>query len=513
MSLREQAGDAVHEVVPPVDQVGRIEKHGIDYIPVAERHSRPANLVWILVGGSITFSVIVIGWLPITFGLSFAASVTAMVVGCAAGAALLAPMSLFAPRTGTNNPVSSGAHFGVVGRILGSVLGLLGALAFAALSVWTGGDALVAGAADLIGTPDSDAMRAVGYGVIAALITLIAVLGHASMLAVQKVMVPTVGVLMIIGFFAFLPDFDAGKPGGEYLLGSFTATWALATIAAFTTVSSYGPFVGDWARYIPPDRYSNGQLLAATGFGAFFGLGIPILFGTYTASVFADPTLPYVIGLVEASPGWWVIGIIVIGLVAGTAQGVINMYGTGLDMSSIVPRLNRVQATLVVGVIAFALVYLGTFVWDAVASVSAFLALLAVVGTPWIVINAIGFWHRRGWYDPDDLQVFNRGERGGRYWFSGGLNWRALAAWLPASALGLLFVNTTLYIGPLNSSSGDVDIGPIVSGVLAAVLYLALLAVYPEERAVFGERGAALGMRDGPAPPTPVTTTEREVRP
>ena len=123
MSLREQAGDAVHEVVPPVDQIGRIEKHGIDYIPIAERHSRPANLVWILVGGSITFSVIVIGWLPITFGLSFAASVTAMVVGCAAGAALLAPMSLFAPRTGTNNPVSSGAHFGVVGRILGSVLG------------------------------------------------------------------------------------------------------------------------------------------------------------------------------------------------------------------------------------------------------------------------------------------------------------------------------------------------------------------------------------------------------
>jgi purine-cytosine permease-like protein len=508
VSLRDQAGDAVQQVVPPAERIGRVERHGIDYIPLNERHSRPANLVWILVGGSITFSVIVIGWLPVSFGLSFEASVTAMIVGCAAGAALLAPMSLFAPRTGTNNPVSSGAHFGVVGRILGSLLGLLGALAFAALSVWTGGDALVAGAADLLGTPNSDAMLAIGYGVIAGVITLIAVLGHASMLAVQKVMVPTVGVLMVVGFFAFLPDFDPGRPGGEYLLGSFGATWALAAIAAFTTVSSYGPFVGDWARYIPPNRYSNRRLLAATGLGAFFGLGIPILFGTYTASVFEDPTVAYVIGLVDASPGWYVLPIMIIGLVAGTAQGVINMYGTGLDMSSIVPRLDRVQSTLVVGAIAFALVYLGTFVWDAVDSVSAFLALLATVGTPWIVINVIGFWNRRGWYDPDDLQVFNRRQRGGRYWFSGGLNWRALAAWLPASAIGLLFANTTLYIGPLNGSVGDVDIGAIVSGLLGGVTYFALLVAFPEPREVFGGDGAALGTSAEAAAPAAVTTTK-----
>ena len=45
-----------------------------------------------------------------------------MVVGTAVGALLLAPMALLGPRTGTNNPVSSGAHFGVVGphRRLGS---------------------------------------------------------------------------------------------------------------------------------------------------------------------------------------------------------------------------------------------------------------------------------------------------------------------------------------------------------------------------------------------------------
>jgi purine-cytosine permease-like protein len=496
---------AAQPAIVSVDRFGRIETRGIDYIPDEERHSRPRNIVWILTGGSITFSVIVIGWLPITFGLGWWSAVSSMVVGTAVGAALLAPMSLLAPRTGTNNPVSSGAHFGVVGRIVGSVLGLLGALAFAALTVWTGGDALVDGAHRLIGTSDGDVVRGLGYGIITAIVIGIAVLGHANMLLVQKLMVPTVGVLMLIGVIVFAGDFDSGYRGGEYLLGSFWPTWVLAALAAGSTVSSYGPFVGDWARYISPAQHSDRSLLLATGLGGFFGLGLPILFGTYIASVFADKSAAYVTGLIDASPTWYVFAIILIGLVAGTAQGCINLYGTGLDMSSIVPRLSRVKATLTIGAVAFALVYLGTFVWNAIDSVSAFLALLAVVVTPWIVINAIGLVYRRGWYDHDDLQVFNRGERGGRYWFSGGFNVRAFAAWVPASSIGMLFSNTSFFTGPGTDLLDGVDISFVVSGVLAGVLYTALVLVLPEPANVFGPGGpsigrAAPGDREEPAP-------------
>ncbi|MEA2247489.1 MAG: hypothetical protein QOH46_2018, partial [Solirubrobacteraceae bacterium] len=201
------------------DALGRVESYGINYIPEEHRHSRPANISWILFGGSITYSIIVIGWLPIAFGLGWWSSVSAIIVGSAVGSLLLAPMSLLGPRTGTNNPVSSGAHFGVVGRIVGSLLGLTGALAFAALSVWTGGDAIVAGSAKLFGTADSEVIRAIGYAVISIVVTAIAVLGHANMLAVQKLMVPTVGVLMLIGLIAYGGKFDAGYKGGEYLLG------------------------------------------------------------------------------------------------------------------------------------------------------------------------------------------------------------------------------------------------------------------------------------------------------
>lgn len=470
------------------DAIGRVEHHGIDYIPEEHRHSRPSNISWILFGGSITYSIIVIGWLPIAFGLGWWSSVTAIVVGSAVGATLLAPMSLLAPRTGTNNPVSSGAHFGVVGRIVGSLLGLFGALAFAALSVWTGGDALVAGSAKLFGTADSDLVRIVGYAIISAVITVIAVMGHANMLAVQKLMVPTVGVLTVIGVVVYAGDFDAGYTGGNYVLGAFWPTWVLGALGACSTVMSYGPFVGDWARYISPRHHSDRSLLLCTGLGAFLGMGVPFLFGTFSAAVFADKSVPYVDGLVAASPTWYVPAVMFVGLVAGTAQGTINMYGTGLDMSSIVPRLSRVQATLVVATLAVILVYVGTFVTDMVDSVTVFLAFLALVIAPWMVIIAIGFVSRGGWYDPTDLQVFNRGERGGRYWFRGGMSARAFGAWIPAAAVGCLFSSTTWFTGPGADLVGGADISFLVSAVVGGVIYAITLLIRPEPAVVRAPR-------------------------
>ena len=192
--------------------------------------------------------------------------------------------------------------------------------------------------------------------------------------------------------------------------------------------------------------------------------------------------------LVAASPTWYVPAVMFVGLVAGTAQGTINMYGTGLDMSSIVPRLSRVQATLVVATLAVILVYVGTFVTDMVDSVTVFLAFLALVIAPWMVIIAIGFVSRGGWYDPTDLQVFNRGERGGRYWFRGGMSARAFGAWIPAAAVGCLFSSTTWFTGPGADLVGGADISFLVSAVVGGVIYAITLLIRPEPAVVRAPR-------------------------
>ena len=473
------------------DRLTSIEQHGIEFIPDAERASRPSNLFFILFGGSLTFSLIIIGWFPIAFGLGWWDAFTSVVVGAGIGACLLAPMGLMGPRAGTNNPVASGAVFGVVGRIIGSLLEATASLAFAALSIWTGGDALVGGLRALFDVQDNAYTRIIAYAILSIIVTIVSVLGHNMMVAAQKFMVPTAGLALVIGVFVYMPHFDASYKGtGTYVLGSFWPTWILAMLVSLSTVASYGAYAGDWTRHISRERFSDRRVVIAMFLGGFVGMGGPFLWGTYTsAAIFsshvATADTPYVFGLVQAAPLWYIPGLIYLGLASGTAQAVINTYGTGLDTSSMIPKLNRVQATLVACVGATILVYAGYFYSGLINSVSIFLSLLAIFSVPWIVIMTISFFHRRGFYHVDDLQVFNRGERGGQYWFSHGLNWRALGVWLAAAVIGFFFTNTAWYVGPGTKLTGGADIGFIVGAVIAAVFYPLALKFWPEPRNLF----------------------------
>ena len=450
------------------DRAGRIETQGVEYIPEAERDSRPANVAAVFLGGNLALSVIVFGWLPITFGLGFASAITASLAGLALGTLITAPLALLGTRTGTNNPVSSGAHFGVRGRIVGSALTLAFALAFVAISVWTGGDALVASAARLLGTPAGDGALAAGYALITLAIAAVALLGHATVVAAQKLLVPLVGVLLLAGVPAFAGSFDAGYAGGDYLLGGFGSTWMLAFAVAAAGPISYAPVLGDYTRRISRERHGDRRVVGAAALGVFGGLAIATLFGAFTAVTFADPGESYVLDLVAGAPGWYVLPILIIGLAGSVGQGALNLYATGLDTASLVPRLPRVRATVLTSLVAAALVFLGTFVLDAVDAITAASLVLNALAAPWAAVLLVGFIACRGRYHAADLQVFNEGRTGGRYWFTQGWNARAVGAWAAGSAFGLLTVNTTLYAGPLADLAGGVDLSMLGSATIAA---------------------------------------------
>jgi purine-cytosine permease-like protein len=477
------------------DRAGRIEQYGIDFIPEEERKSSPRNLSSILFGGSLTFSIIVLGWFPISFGLSWWQAASAVVVGSAVGAALLAPTGLLGPRTGTNNPVSSGAFFGVAGRLIGSVLEATASVAFAALSIWTGGDALAGALTRFFGLEDTEPVRLLAYAVLAIVVTIVSVLGHSSMVLCQKFMIPTAGACLIVGLIVYGRDFDPGYPGtGSYALGSVHAAWMLSALLVASTVASYGPYAGDWTRHISPRLHPDGSIVRAMFLGGMFGLGGPIMWGVFTATVLFSTATPdaetsYVLALINAAPAWFVPALIYVGLASGTAQAVINTYGTGLDTSAIIPRLNRVQATLVACAIATTLVYIGHFYSALANGVAVFLALLACSSVPWIVIITIGHFHRRGYYDTEDLQVFNRGQKGGIYWFTGGLNAVAVGAWALSFAAGLMFTNNGWFTSPGAELFGGLDLGFLVAGLVAAVVYPLALRAFPEPQELFGPAG------------------------
>lgn len=478
-----------------VDSVGKIESYGIETIPDSERHSRPRNILWILFGGSMTFGIIVIGWIPVSLGLGWWGSFSAIIVGSAIGATLMAPMTLLGLRSGSNNPVASGAHFGALGRMIGSALGITADIVFAALCIWAAGEVLARSVVRIFGVEGQTTtviLLILAYTLVAVIMTLVAVMGHANMVTFTKWMVPTAGSIMLLYLFVAASNFDASYSGGQYALGSFWPTWILGMLVCAGTINSYGPYAGDWTRHISPKKYPPRQSVGAAWIGGFFGMGGAFMFGAFTAVTFNNPLNAYATEFANNVPYWFLFFALYLAFVPGTAQAVINIYNMGLDFSSIVPRLSRVRATIYLSVLSTVLVFIGAFYRELSDVLSSYLGILIVLGGPWSVINLIGYFNNRGYYYRDSLQVYNRGQMGGRYWSSLGFNHRAVIAWLSAVVIGILFVNTGWYVGPGAEMLNGIDVAFIVAISVGALVYTALLKWNPEPAYVFGPKGARI---------------------
>ncbi|MFI0422030.1 purine-cytosine permease family protein [Spongiactinospora sp. 9N601] len=507
---------------PPITE---IETFGVERIPDADRTARPFDLFRVSFGGANTFATCVLGAFPILFGLSFWQGLAATVLGLVTGALILAPLAVFGPLNGTNNAVSSSAHLGVHGRVVGSFLSLLTAIAFFSISVWSSGDALVGGAARLAGLPRTALAYGIAYALFAGLVLVVCVYGFRFMLFVNKIAVAGASLLFVLGVFAFAGDFDAAYPGTFASAGDplFWPSFIGAALIVLSNPVSFGAFLGDWSRYIPADTPRRRVMGAA--FLAQAATILPFGFGLATASVIAVKAAPYmdvaapnyVGGLLAVSPGWYFLPVCLIALIGGMSTGTTSLYGTGLDFSSVFPRFSRVQATVLIGALSIVFIFLGRFALNLTQSISTFATLIITCTAPWMVIMMTGYLTRRGWYDPEALQVFNRRQRGGRYWFTHGWNWRGMAAWMVSAALAIAFTNIPgQFVGPLGGLAGGVDISlPLGLGV-AAVLYLLLLTVFPEPRAVYGPEGPRfVRAADTPVPPIigPGTATAEQPAP
>ncbi|MFJ2606237.1 purine-cytosine permease family protein [Streptomyces sp. NPDC087425] len=493
-----------------------VETHGVERIPDADRTATPFDLFRLAFGGANTFSTCVLGAFPILFGLSFWQGLAATLLGVVVGALILCPMAVFGPANGTNNAVSSSAHLGVHGRVVGSFLSLLTAVAFFSLSVWSSGDALVGGAHRLFGLSRGDLSYVVAYALFAGLVLAVCVYGFRFMLFVNKVAVASATALFLLGAVAFAGDFDPSYAGSftdpvASDAGMFWPSFIGSALIVLSNPVSFGAFLGDWSRYIPATVPRRRVIGAA--FLSQIATLLPFVFGLATASVIAskapdyvDPAAPdYVGGLLAISPGWYFLPVCLLALIGGMSTGTTALYGTGLDFSSVFPRLSRVQATVLVGVVSIGFIFIGRFALDLVQSISTFATVIITCTTPWMVVMMLGFLVRRGWYDPEALQVFNRRQRGGRYWFTHGWNWRGMTAWWVAAVIGVLFTNIPgQFVGPLGDLANGVDVSLPLSLAVAAVLYLALLWLFPEPRAAYGPGGARL-VRTIETPVEPIT--------
>jgi purine-cytosine permease-like protein len=475
---------------------GSMERHGIESIPDQDRTATLLDFMRIEWGGLNSLATAVLGAFPIIFGLSFWQALAATGLGVIAGALILAPMALFGPLTGTNNAVSSSAHFGVIGRIVGSFLSLLTAIAFFSISVWASGDAVVGAAQRLFGLRPTEFNFAIAYAIFALTVLIVSIYGFRLMLLVNKVAVIAASALFLAGFYAFYPNFDRHFAGAGFKWGEshFWPPFIGAVLVVLANPISFGAFLGDWSRYLPRNT-RPGRLMTASMIAQLLSL-VPFVFGLMTTSIIARDApryldqVDYTGGLIAIAPRAFCLPLLLLAVLSGMSTGTTSLYGTGLDFSSVFPRLGRPQATLFIGTIATALIFIGRFAFNLIDAITTFVSLIVVTTTPWMVVMMIGYFVRRGWYLPDAMQVFNRGQRGGPYWFRGGWNIQGLSAWLLSAMLALAMVNMPgHFVGWLGHIANDMDLSLLAALLMPAILYPALLYLNPEPRAVFGPDG------------------------
>jgi purine-cytosine permease-like protein len=455
------------------DFFGHIETRGIDMIPDVERKSKPYELFTVFFGPQFGYGNMLFGALAIAFGLGWWAAFWAITAGALVGSLVFLAVTPISPKTGTNTQVSSGAAFGVRGRLLGSGITWFIAMGFFVILVYTSGAALIFTFNRWFGTSTGLGALSLAMAGVIVVTCIGAVLGHRSLergVRLVTVVSIVVGVLL---FAAFAPKFHA-IPGGHYLLGSFWPTWFLAATTAASLPISWGPFVGDYGRYIP--KSASPRVVGAYGFaGIFLGCWVAMIAAAFAATAFASQAFDFVQGITTASPGWFVLPmLLILGLASNIASAAMSLYNAALDIGSwpFFYRMQRWHIAVGLSAVVLGLTYLFVVATNFITNLESFVTIMIVTATPWMVITGLHYLLNKGRYAPLDLHAFAIPGARGRYWYQAGLNPVAFVAWACGVTLGLMFSTTTLFTGPLEGSVQGVDLSWLMAAVGGGAVYL-----------------------------------------
>jgi purine-cytosine permease-like protein len=475
------------------DSFGRIETRGIDMIPDVERKAKPYTLFSVFFGPQFGYGNMLFGALPIAFGLGWWAAFWSVTIGSAVGSLVFLGISPLSPKTGTNTQVSSGVAFGVRGRLLGSGITWFIAVGFFIILIYTSGQALVDTFNRWFGTPTGLGSLSLGMAAVLIVTCLAAVLGHGTLeKGIRGINVVSIVILVML-FAVFATKFHAIS-GGHYLLGSFWPTWFIATTTTASLPISWGPFVGDYGRYIPASAPSWKVSLYAVG-GIFTGCWLAMTAAAFAATSFPAQAGNFVSGITAAAPLWLLFPLLLVpGLSSNIASAAMSLYNATLDIGAwpFFYRFKRYAITAGFGLVLFGLTYLFVVATNFLTNLEAFVTIMIVTATPWMVIIGIEFLLSRNDIAPIDLHAFAIPGMHGKYWFSNGINPRAMVAWLCGAGVGLLFSTNSLFTGPLESSVNGVDISWLVAGVVGGLVYLALRFSLRDATSLAGARDTGL---------------------
>ncbi|MEG2893089.1 MAG: cytosine permease [Clostridium sp.] len=452
------------------DVAFKIEENSIDPIPESERHGHPKELFRMWIGANINYVVLLNGIVIVALGLSLWQALSAVIVGNILGCVVLGLASIMGPRTGTAGIVTSRTAFGQLGAYLPIIISVISVLGWFSINSVVATEALMQVSTTVFGFDASNSVLMwICLGVVLALEIVIAIYGHATIMASEKIIAFVLGALFLGLLFFILPQIDFSSITKSSSHSGDFRTWIIAVGIIFAYPISWVNFASDYSRYYKRDTslkdvaiYSGGGQFVALTFCEVIGVLFCFAIGGENPS---DP----ISALIGVLPGWYLIPFLLAVMIGSVATNVPNGYTAALNLVALRLPLSRVKAVLVVAV--FTLVFrIATIIFGEFFSLyEQWLSIITIWTCPWIAVIIVDFFLRKGNYKIADIMTW----KGGEYWYKSGVFWPGIISFLVGLVSAALFTNSTYIHGPLALALG-VDIGFEIGFIVSGVCYYIL---------------------------------------
>lgn len=447
---------------PAAPDAGGIEQRGIDYIPLAERRGSPSDLMWMWAGAILNVEYVVYGALTVVIGLSFVQAVVVIVIGNLSFL-LTGLSSLPGPQAGTTVFMISRAPFGRRGGRIVAVFNWITQVGYETLGL----SLVVLAALALLGKAGIGASTGLKLALILVATVLqgvLPILGHRTMLkTLRAVTLPFIVLFVILAILA-VPK--------AHLSGGHAAGWELVTVALALVISSSGlgwiMNASDYSRYLPTDA-SPRRIVASVALGGFVPSVLLMTLGAAVATAVPSASDP-ISGLPHAFPSWFLVPYLLFAIAQLFAINSIDLYSSGVTLQAIGLKVTRWQAILVDTVVCCGLVAATIFSSQFNSFITDFLLFVIIWIAPWMAIFLVDWAMRRGRYDSRSLLT----ARAGLYWRDGGFHIPGVVAQVLGMVGAAMWIDTTVYKGPLSSATNGADLSIYMGAVIAAVVYAAL---------------------------------------
>ncbi len=437
------------------------EQHSIDFIPLSERYGTPGRLFTLWFSVNLGILGAAIGALSIVAGLDLPEAAAALAIGNAIGTVIMAAHSAQGPRLGVPQMIQSRAQFGVFGAALPLVAVMVTYVLYTAANLL-----VIQGITESLFSLSSD-----GSLLLIALATLvIAYIGYELIHRIGKVLTILSCALLLAATVLLYarhqgPDIAAHPVTTHFVGMVFSLTITQAAAWSF----SYGPYVADYSRYLPPD-VASAKTFWSTALGCFLGSTLTMIFGAYLAckmpALASNPAAAVSDLFGSARPVAQ--ALLILGILYGTVMNVYSAYMSSCTIFSGFNRMSRVgnafkfavMAVITVVAIVVSVYSQGDFQEYFANILSAMIYMLV----PWSAINLADYYLvRRGVYDVPALFDVH-----GCY---GAYRWRTIVVFLLGIAVQGPFMSLSFYQGWVARRIGG-DIAWLPGFLVPAVLYV-----------------------------------------